>query len=79
MSEMHTIALDRLNTAVRLVVRGFGSNEAEVEAVALRSGRARPRLRFSTCERRVAIPAAVTSRSVADIAAGSKVARSKSA
>ncbi len=34
MSEMHTIALDRLNDAVRRVVRGFGSSEAEVEAVA---------------------------------------------
>lgn len=34
MSEMHTIALERLNTAMRLVVRGFGSSEAEVEAVA---------------------------------------------
>jgi hydroxycarboxylate dehydrogenase B len=34
MSQMHTIALDRLNAAIRLFVRGFGSNEAEVEAVA---------------------------------------------
>jgi len=34
MSEMHTIALERLNDAVRRVVRGFGSSEAEVEAVA---------------------------------------------
>jgi hydroxycarboxylate dehydrogenase B len=34
MSQMHTIALDRLNTAIRLFVRGFGSSEAEVEAVA---------------------------------------------
>ena len=34
MSEMHTIALDRLNAAVRLFVRGFGSSDAEVEAVA---------------------------------------------
>ena len=34
MSEMHLIPLPRLNAAVRLVVRGFGSSEAEVEAVA---------------------------------------------
>jgi len=34
MSEMHTIALDRLNHAIRRVVRGFGSSDAEVEAVA---------------------------------------------
>ena len=34
MSEMHTIALARLNAAVRLVVRGFGSDDTEVEAVA---------------------------------------------
>jgi uncharacterized oxidoreductase len=34
MSLMHTIALDRLDTAIRLFVRGFGSSEAEVEAVA---------------------------------------------
>ena len=34
MSALHTIALDRLNTAIRLFVRGFGSSEAEVEAVA---------------------------------------------
>jgi len=34
MSEMHTIALARLNAAVRFVVRGFGSDDAEVEAVA---------------------------------------------
>ena len=34
MSEMHTLALERLNAAVRHVVRGFGSSEAEVEAVA---------------------------------------------
>ena len=34
MSEMHLVALPRLNAAVRLVVRGFGSSEAEVEAVA---------------------------------------------
>ena len=30
----HTIPLARLNTAMRLVVRGFGSSEAEVDAVA---------------------------------------------
>lgn len=34
MSLTHTIALERLNTAIRLVVRGFGSSAAEVEAVA---------------------------------------------
>src|SRR5512137_687409 len=34
MSPMHTIALDRLNSAIRLFVRGFGSSEAEVDAVA---------------------------------------------
>ena len=34
MSQMHRIALDRLNRAIRLVVRGFGSNDDEVEAVA---------------------------------------------
>ncbi len=34
MSEMHLVPLPRLNAAVRLVVRGFGSSEAEVEAVA---------------------------------------------
>lgn len=34
MSLTHIIALDRLNTAIRLFVRGFGSSEAEVEAVA---------------------------------------------
>ncbi len=34
MSQMHCIALDRLNLAIRLVVRGFGSNDDEVEAVA---------------------------------------------
>jgi hydroxycarboxylate dehydrogenase B len=34
MSAMHLIALPRLNTAIRLVVRGFGSSDAEVEAVA---------------------------------------------
>jgi uncharacterized oxidoreductase len=34
MSLMHTIALDRLNTAIRIFVRGFGSSPAEVEAVA---------------------------------------------
>jgi uncharacterized oxidoreductase len=34
MSETHTIPLARLNAAVRRVVRGFGSSEAEVEAVA---------------------------------------------
>ncbi|HEY6132423.1 MAG TPA: malate/lactate/ureidoglycolate dehydrogenase [Rubrivivax sp.] len=34
MSETHTIPLARLNAAVRRVVRGFGSHEAEVEAVA---------------------------------------------
>jgi len=33
-STTHTIALDRLTAAMRLVVRGFGSSEAEVEAVA---------------------------------------------
>ena len=34
MSQMHCIALDRLNLAIRLVVRGFGSNDDEVKAVA---------------------------------------------
>ena len=34
MSDNHVIALHRLNSAVRLVVRGFGSSAAEVEAVA---------------------------------------------
>jgi len=34
MSETHLIALPRLNAAIRLVVRGFGSADAEVEAVA---------------------------------------------
>ena len=34
MSDTHVIPLARLNTAVRLVVRGFGSAPAEVEAVA---------------------------------------------
>jgi len=34
MSVSHLIPLSRLNAAVRLVVRGFGSGEAEVEAVA---------------------------------------------
>ena len=34
MAETHLISLARLNVAVRLVVRGFGSREAEVEAVA---------------------------------------------
>ena len=34
MSGMHTVALDRLNDAIRRVVRGFGSSAAEVEAVA---------------------------------------------
>ena len=34
MSATHQIELHRLNAAVRLVVRGFGSSEAEVEAVA---------------------------------------------
>ncbi len=34
MSTSHLIALDRLNTAIRHVVRGFGSSEGEVEAVA---------------------------------------------
>ena len=34
MSEMHLVPLPRLNAAMRLVVRGFGSGEAEVEAVA---------------------------------------------
>jgi uncharacterized oxidoreductase len=33
MSMMHTIALGRLTTAMRLLARGFGSSEAEVEAV----------------------------------------------
>jgi hydroxycarboxylate dehydrogenase B len=33
-SEIHTIALARLSEAIRLVVRGFGSSDAEVEAVA---------------------------------------------
>lgn len=34
MSATHLIPLDSLNAAMRLVVRGFGSTEAEVEAVA---------------------------------------------
>lgn len=34
MSDMHLIPLPRLNTAIRSVVRGFGSGAAEVEAVA---------------------------------------------
>jgi hydroxycarboxylate dehydrogenase B len=34
MSLTHTIALERLNTAIRLFVRGFGNSVAEVEAVA---------------------------------------------
>ena len=34
MSEMHLVPLPRLNTAIRLVVRGFGSAEDEVNAVA---------------------------------------------
>ena len=34
MSALHTIALDRLNEAVRMVLRGFGSSAAEVDAVA---------------------------------------------
>ena len=34
MSDMHSIPLQRLNQAIRLVVRGFGSSEEEVEAVA---------------------------------------------
>jgi uncharacterized oxidoreductase len=34
MSLMHTIDLSHLNVAIRQVVRGFGSSEAEVEAVA---------------------------------------------
>src|SRR6186997_1085392 len=34
MSAAHQIELNRLNAAVRLVVRGFGSSDAEVEAVA---------------------------------------------
>ena len=34
MSDMHLISLPRLNTAIRLVVRGFGSTEDEVNAVA---------------------------------------------
>jgi uncharacterized oxidoreductase len=33
MSTMHTIALSRLTVAMRLLARGFGSSEAEVEAV----------------------------------------------
>jgi uncharacterized oxidoreductase len=33
MSTMHTIAPGRLNTAMRLLARGFGSSEAEVDAV----------------------------------------------
>lgn len=33
MSDMHLIPLPCLNTAIRLLVRGFGSAEAEVEAV----------------------------------------------
>jgi uncharacterized oxidoreductase len=34
MSNLHTIDLARLHAAIRLVVRGFGSSEAEVDAVA---------------------------------------------
>lgn len=34
MSDLHLIALPRLEAAVRLVVRGFGSDAAEVDAVA---------------------------------------------
>jgi uncharacterized oxidoreductase len=34
MSHTHLIALDPLHAAMRLVVRGFGSSEAEVQAVA---------------------------------------------
>jgi uncharacterized oxidoreductase len=34
MSDTHLIPLDRLNTAIRLVVQGFGSSADEVEAVA---------------------------------------------
>lgn len=34
MSSTHVVALDRLNTAIRHVVRGFGSSEDEVQAVA---------------------------------------------
>jgi uncharacterized oxidoreductase len=34
MTQTHTIPLARLNTAMRMVVRGFGSSEAEVAAVA---------------------------------------------
>ena len=34
MSDMHTIPLDRLTTAMHLLVRGFGSSAAEVGAVA---------------------------------------------
>jgi len=34
MNDMHLIALPRLRDAIRLVMRGFGSAEAEVEAVA---------------------------------------------
>ena len=34
MSQTHTIAFDQLSAAMRLVVRGFGSSEAEVDAVA---------------------------------------------
>ena len=34
MSTTHLIALSRLNAAIRLVARGFGSSQAEVEAVA---------------------------------------------
>ena len=34
MIENHTIPLARLQAAVQLVVRGFGSSEAEVQAVA---------------------------------------------
>ena len=34
MTTIHTIPLDRLQTAMRILVRGFGSSAAEVEAVA---------------------------------------------
>ena len=34
MTLMHTIALPQLQSAMRLFVRGFGSHDAEVEAVA---------------------------------------------
>jgi uncharacterized oxidoreductase len=34
MTQMHTIELLRLNTAIRMLVRGFGSHEEEVDAVA---------------------------------------------